>query len=42
MWKDLLINFEEECVLMAITARQEDGLKEEGCTEGQALTVVSV
>lgn len=39
MWKDLAINFEEECVRMA---KQADGLRERGHTEGQILTVVSI
>lgn len=42
MWKDLVINFEEECVHTAIPAKQADGLRERGHTEGQTLTVVSI
>lgn len=42
VWKELVINFEEECVLMAIIAKQEDGFRYRRYTEGQTLTVLSI
>jgi len=42
MWKDFVINFEEECAHTALTAKQADGVRERGHTKCQTLTVVSI